>query len=221
MNVFEVCQVVPPLMLYSSGAVPPVAVTTIEPLFVLQEVGAVGCTFVIVACAGAVTTTGLDEIWQELSEFLTKTVYVPAGKFKNWFEACHVVPLSIEYWSGAMPPVADTVAEPFVRPQSVTGCGVICVKTGVGAGFSTVGFEAVTRQVPPTYRTRIRYEPGARLLNVLLVYQVVPLMLYSSAPVPLAETMMLPIGVAQVGWAILIFETIMVVGPETTTCCGY
>ena len=66
----------PPSMLYSNGAVPPLAVIVIVPFETPQSVGSVDATLVIVGAAGTDNITGLaaSALVQLPSIFLTKTL---------------------------------------------------------------------------------------------------------------------------------------------------
>ena len=90
--------VAPPSIEYSNGANPPCAETVIVPSATLQSVGFADATFVIVGAFGAVKITGLEvyNTSQVPSLFLTDTLYVPALNPPNVFDACQLIPPSIE-----------------------------------------------------------------------------------------------------------------------------
>ena len=54
--------------------------------------------------------------------------------------ACQFAPLSIEYWSGAVPPVAVTVIEPLFTEQLVGFCGATELIVGAAGPLRLTGF---------------------------------------------------------------------------------
>ena len=123
-------QVVPPSIEYSSGAVPPEAVTVIVPSATPQSVGLVEATFVMEGAFGISNMTGLliSGVLQEPSVFLTNTLNVPAPKPVKFGLNCQFVPPSMLYSSDV--PVAVMTIEPSFTPQLEGSVATTLVMTG-------------------------------------------------------------------------------------------
>ena len=64
-----------------------------------------------------------------------------------------LAPLGHWYWYGNVPPLAVTVAVPFVCPKQETGVVLAMVAEGMGAALTWTGSLAV--QIPPVVTLRV------------------------------------------------------------------
>ena len=141
-------------MEYSNGAVPPVAVTVIEPSATPQSVGSEKATFVIEGAFGISRMTGLliSGVLQEPSVFLTNTLNVPAPNPVKFGLTCQFVPPSIEYSNDA--PAAVMTIEPSSTPQLEGSVGTTLVITGCTLSVMITSASS-TIQEPSVFLTRI------------------------------------------------------------------
>ena len=107
-------------------------------------------------------------------------------------EDCQLLPPSIEYWI-ALPigELAVIVIVPSATPQSVISVPTALVNTG-GVLSSRTSVGPVTSQPPPAFLTAISYDPPAKPVNIFDDCHVPPFSEYSSAPFPMAVTVIVP-----------------------------
>ena len=171
-----------------------------------HSVGLYVSTFVIIGKIGSIKTTTSPTTSHVTSALRMYVVCVPPAKPENVFDACHTIPapLSKPYSNASLPAFAVMTISPSTTPQSVACVKFTLVNSGAPGIVNTTGFGiCATSQFSPILRMKTLYEPAPKPVNVFVVCQLIPSMLYSvttavPAIVPaVAAIVILPSSVSQ------------------------
>ena len=152
LKVLVVCHEIPLIEYCKGEPFGPLAEMVIEPFETPQAVRGVAETVEIVGGTGAFSVKLVGQVCgQESSALRTRGVNVPAPRFEKVLFVNQLMP-SIEYSSGAWPPLAEIVSEPFPDVQDVGWVEFALKIVGItGAGTLTEPDE--TTQPPFEFRT--------------------------------------------------------------------